>query len=228
MKKFIAITMASAMTVSALAGCASNGTAGNNDNTKTESTETAQTTEDTADIQSMSDEIKDMVEPADAILRCMVENNMEYNPDDSLFFWRALYYFAGAYSQGDTDVEYNDETGELTVPRHLMRAYASVISSEYTDLPAIPAEMSANVVYNPDNDSYILYTGDVGLAESKITSFSDNGDGTYNITVELRSKMDDTIIASGDFKLVKNEYAYDIIDPPYIYSIASLDYKVGE
>ena len=109
-----------------------------------------------------------------------------------------------------------------------MRAYASVISSEYTDLPAIPAEMSANVVYNPDNDSYILYTGDVGLAESKITSFSDNGDGTYNITVELRSKMDDTIIASGDFKLVKNEYAYDIIDPPYIYSIASLDYKVGE
>ena len=42
MKKFIAIAMASAMTVSALAGCASNGTAGNNDNTKTESTETAQ------------------------------------------------------------------------------------------------------------------------------------------------------------------------------------------
>ena len=98
MKKFIAIAMASAMTVSALAGCASNGTAGNNDNTKTESTETAQTTEDTADIQSMSDEIKDMVEPADAILRCMVENNMEYNPEDSLFFWRALYYFAFAYS----------------------------------------------------------------------------------------------------------------------------------
>ena len=30
MKKFIAIAMASAMTVSALAGCASNGTAGNN------------------------------------------------------------------------------------------------------------------------------------------------------------------------------------------------------
>ena len=40
MKKFIAIAMASAMTVSTLAGCATNGTAGNNDNTKTESTET--------------------------------------------------------------------------------------------------------------------------------------------------------------------------------------------
>ena len=38
-----------------------------------------------------------MQDPIDALARCMVENNLEYNPEDPNFFWTALYYFAGGY-----------------------------------------------------------------------------------------------------------------------------------
>ena len=88
--------------------------------------------------------------------------------------------------------------------------------------------MSANVVYNPDDDTYTLYTGDVGLAKTNITAYTDNGDGTFVITVELRGADDDKLIATGDFTIAKNDYANDIIDPPFIYTITALDYKEGE
>ena len=231
MKRFITVMVISATALGVLSGCASN-------NAQSQGGQTPQIIEnqtmdgeaqgESADTQAMSEDIQDMVKPADAILRCMVENNLKYDPEDSTFFWKALYYFAGAYAQDYPESEFDANTGALTLPRYTMRALGSVISSEYTDLPAIPAEMSANVVYNPDNDTYTLYTGDIGLAESSITSFSDNGDGTYNITVELKSKEDGKLIASGDFKITKNEYALDIIDAPFIYSIVSLDYKEGE
>lgn len=230
MKRFIAMTLISATALGVLGGCGSNSTAQNAGTDQNASQETTQDTAQgtSADTQSMSQDIQDMVKPADAILRCMVENNMDYDPEDSTFFWKALYYFAGAYAQDYPESEFDANTGALTLPRYTMRALGSVISSEYTDLPAIPAEMSANVVYDPDKDAYTLYTGDIGLAESKITSFSDNGDGTYNIVVELRGTTDDKLIAQGDFKIASNEYALDIIDAPFIYTIVSLDYKEGE
>lgn len=226
MKKFIAIIMASTIAMGVLGGCSLFMTT--TDESASSQAEDQELLKNAADIQSMTEEQQDMVEPADAILRCMVENNMDYDPHDPLFFWKSLYYFAGAYAQDYPESKYDPQTGELVLPRYTMRALGSVISSEYTDLPAVPSEMSANVVYNPDDDTYTLYTGDVGLAKTNITAYTDNGDGTFVITVELRGADDDKLIATGDFTIAKNDYANDIIDPPFIYTITALDYKEGE
>ncbi len=215
MKKFISIIVTFVIAAGVLGGCAQTQSANNNVGSE-------------ANIQAMSEEIQDMVNPADAILRCMVENHLEFNTDDNLFFWKALYYFAGAYAKDYPEAVFDTDTGKLTLPRSIMRELGSVISSEYVDLPAIPSSMSANVVFNVDDDTYTLQTGDIGLAQSSITSFSDNGDGTYDITVELRGTVDDKLIASGNFKITENKYTKDLKEPSYIYSIVSLEYKEGE
>ena len=45
---------------------------------------------------TMPDNMANMTAPVDALARCMLENQLEYDPADPEFAWIALYYFTGA------------------------------------------------------------------------------------------------------------------------------------
>lgn len=216
MKKILSILIF-VMTLSIFTGCSSR-------NDKPDDIIKEETSENQTDpsLEKMPDNMKTMAEPADALLMCMVENDIAYDPADSTFFWKALYYFAGIYGPGHTLAEV-DENGVLKLPRQTLREYASTLFADYDDLLAIPPSMNSSIEYNSDWDAYILSTGDRGISQSEITAFSDDGDGTYTITVELKGTVENDLIAKGEFKLVKNEYTDGITEPTYFYSIAAAE-----
>lgn len=74
-----------------------------------------------------------MAEPADALIRCMLENDVKYDPSDEMFFWKAVYYFAGMYApmHGLSEVA---EDGSMTLPRQTVQEFATVLFADYDDL----------------------------------------------------------------------------------------------
>ena len=235
MKKFIYALALSVFTLSAAAGCSAQTAQENTQDTSQETVvegtveETVEGTDEKAEesgaaspMDSIDENIAMMVEPADAVLRCMVENNLDYAPDDDTFFWRTLYYFAGTYGGNDPGADFDPMTGELTLSGDTMMEYGSVLRAGLEELPKVPKALSSNVVTN-DDGSYTLFTGDVGLAYSFISDLKDNGDGTYDVTVELRGTVEDDLIASGVFTIEENEYVLSLNDPQYVYTITAMN-----
>ena len=109
-----------------------------------------------------------MQDPIDALARCMVENNLEYNPEDPNFFWTALYYFAGGYGLKHEGVEELTDTYQLKVPSTVMEEYAIALFSDYKGLPELPEIMQGNVSYDENADAYLLSEGDIDLSETKL------------------------------------------------------------
>ena len=128
------------------------------------------------EVSTVPSDVGTMAEPADALIRCMLENDVKYDPSDEMFFWKAVYYFAGMYApmHGLSEVA---EDGSMTLPRQTVQEFATVLFADYDDLLPLPEEMSENVVYSEETDAYTFYVGDRGLSETVITDFADNGDG---------------------------------------------------
>lgn len=125
-----------------------------------------------------------MQDPIDALARCMVENNLEYNPEDPNFFWTALYYFAGGYGLKHEGVEELTDTYQLKVPSTVMEEYAIALFSDYKGLPELPEIMQGNVSYDENADAYLLSEGDIGLSETKLGDIKETKDG-YTLVAEL-------------------------------------------
>lgn len=167
------------------------------------------------------DNIKSMLEPADALLMCMVENSSSYNPKDPEFFWNAIYYFTGLYGSKHQLSKMTDTA--LVMPRKAVQEYAIALFSDYDDLLELPESCSDRIKYDSATDTYSFGLGDRGLSKSEITDFTDNGDGSYSMDVALIGIDDNKMISSGKFKIVSNEYAASISDPLYNFSISGID-----
>lgn len=174
------------------------------------------------EVSSVPSDVGTMAEPADALIRCMLENDVKYDPSDEMFFWKAVYYFAGMYApmHGLSEVA---EDGSMTLPRQTVQEFATVLFADYDDLLPLPEEMSENVVYSEENDAYTFYVGDRGLSETVITDFADNGDGTFSMTAQLSGVEENDLICEGKFIITVNEYADGISRPIYFYSVVSAE-----
>lgn len=162
-----------------------------------------------------------MTAPIDALARCMLENNMEYDPKNPDFFWTALYYFTGAYGLDHELVKENDNY-QLVVPRKAMQEHATALFADYDDLPELPDIMLGNISYDEAEDAYLVSQGDVGLSEMRLTAFEETEDG-FDVTAELwATGPKEELIASFDVTLVKNAYADGIQNPIYLFSVASM------
>ena len=163
-----------------------------------------------------------MQNPIDALARCMVENNLEYNPDDPDFFWTALYYFAGGYGLNHEGVEELKDTYQLKVPSSVMEEYAIALFSDYNSLPELPDIMQGNVSYDADEDAYLLSEGDIGLSETKLSDIQETKDG-YSLVAELWSTDENPeLIASFDVTLIRNTFSDGIENPLYLCSVSSM------
>lgn len=174
------------------------------------------------DNTTMPADMASMTEPVDALARCMLENHLDYAPEDTEFFWTAMFYFAGGYGLQHSLAAEHDETYQLILPTSAMQEYAAALFAGCDTLPELTENMEGNISYHPDENAYFLSRGDIGLSELTFTSYEKTDDG-YALTAELRStEPDAALIAAWDVLLVDNAYADSIENPLYHYSVAKL------
>lgn len=175
----------------------------------------AEQKEITADMESMT-------APIDALARCMLENDLEYDPADPEFFWTALYYFTGAYGFDHELVTMEENTYQLKVPTPVMQEHATVLFADYNDLYDLPSIMKGNISYDPDWDAYFVSMGDIGLSEMKLISYAETMDG-YEVKAELWSTGPDAeLIRAYDVTMIDSAYIDGIENPLYLYSISDI------
>ncbi len=172
--------------------------------------------------QSMSDEFYVMTKPVDAVIRCMYENNMEYNPRNSEFFWKALSYFVGSYGINHelAEVEYD----KVKIPSNVVQEFATILFYDYDDLLPIPDSIKGDVTYDDYYGGYIFKINPSTLSYASLESVEINKDEYIAIAdfyttgknnVELTSKW--------KIKMVDNPYVSGIYNPHYIYTIKSIE-----
>lgn len=171
---------------------------------------------------SAEEAVASMTAPIDALARCMLENDMEYDPEDPDFFWTALYYFAGAYGLEHEQVEEVPDTYQLKVPKSVMEEHAIALFSDYEGLMDLPSIMKGNVSYDPDEDAYYLSRGDIGLSETRLTNVAETNEG-YTLVAELWSTgPEEDLIAAWDVTLIRNTFSEEIENPLYLCSVSSM------
>ena len=170
--------------------------------------------------KTMPENMANMTAPVDALVRCMLENDLEYDPEDPEFFWIALYYFTGAYGLDHPMVGQEEGTYQLNIPTSVMEEHASVLFAEYDHLYDLPSIMKGNVSYDSEPDAYFVSRGDIGLSELKFTSFTATEEG-YQVTAELLSAEPDAeLIQAYNVTLKDNDAEID--NMLYFYSIADI------
>lgn len=170
---------------------------------------------------TMPENMASMVAPVDALARCMVENNLEYNPEDPEVFWIALYYFTGGYGLNHPMVSEDENTYQLNVPSFVMEEHASVLFAEFDHLFDLPSIMTGNISYNPDYDMYYVSEGDIGLSKLQFTDCKKTSDG-YKIRAELIDVVEEELIQAFDVTLVENPNWESTKNPLYFYSVKDI------
>lgn len=186
--------------------------------TNTETDDPPQRQEMTAEEKAQA--IDDMTAPVDALVRCMLENDMAYDPSDPEFFWTALSYLAGQYGNEHQLAEVTDSS--ITLPRKAVQEYAIALFADYNDLPELPESLSERVTYDENTDAYTFGRGDIGLAETKL-AFESEADGIVTVRADLVSLMEEQeIIGSWTVTMTDNTYADGITDPLFLFSVAGV------
>ncbi|MCI8870524.1 MAG: hypothetical protein HFF39_08305 [Lawsonibacter sp.] len=118
------------------------------------------------DVPAESTAMDAMVPPINALVLCMLEQDLVYNESSDVFLWNSLYYMISLYGQMDTRAELTDDT--LILPSETVRDYAAALFTNYAGLPALPAHLRDRVSYDADQDCYRLARGDAGLSETRV------------------------------------------------------------
>ncbi|MBQ9091820.1 MAG: hypothetical protein IJY52_06090, partial [Anaerotignum sp.] len=172
--------------------------------------------------KEMPADMASMAAPIDALARCMLENDLEYDPTDPEFFWTALFYFTGAYGLDHELIAEEEGTYQLQIPTPVMQEHATALFADYDDLFNLPSIMKGNISYDPDTDAYSVSRGDIGLSEMKLTSYAETEEG-YAVTAELWSTgPEEELIRAYDVTLADNTYVDGIENPLYYYSVADI------
>lgn len=186
--------------------------------TNTETDDPPQTQEMTAEEKAQA--VDDMTAPVDALVRCMLENDMAYDPKNPEFFWTALSYLAGQYGNEHQLAEVTDST--ITLPGKAVQEYAIALFADYDDLLELPDSLSSRVTYDENTDTYTFGRGDIGLAETKVTLKGEEN-GIVTVQADLVSLTEEQdIIGSWTVTMTDNTYADGITDPLFLFSIASV------
>ena len=109
-----------------------------------------------------------MLPPIHALVATMVENDMTYDSDSSLFQWTSLYYMLSLYGQMDDRAELSD--AYMTLPSEAILDYAAPLFPQLTELPQLPQDLADRITYHAASDTYQLARGDEGLSQLKLTA----------------------------------------------------------
>ena len=179
-------------------------------------------TEPTTDENKMPENMASMTAPIDALARCMLENGLEYDPEDPDFFWTALYYFTGGYGLNHELVTEKEGTYQLQIPTPVMQEHATALFADYTGLFDLPSIMKGNISYDSGWDAYSVSRGDIGLSQMQIISYEKTEDGHLLRTHLLSADSEEELIQAYDVTLVDNASVDGIENPLYFYSVKDI------
>lgn len=200
MKKLFALILAGVMVIS-MAACG-----------KTE----------TPDENTMPENMAAMAAPIDALARCMLENKLDYDPQDPEFFWIALYYFTSGYGLNHEEVTEEEGTYHLQISTPVMQEHAAALFAAYDYLFDLPSIMKGNISYDDATGTYSVSRGDIGLSEMRLTDCKETEDG-YSVTAELWAVgEEEKLIQAYDVTMLDSTYVSDQTDVPYCYSVKSI------
>ncbi len=177
---------------------------------------------ETPENQTMPENMASMTAPVDALARCMLDNKLDYDPQDPDFFWIALYYFTGAYGLDHDLIEEEEGTYQLKIPTPVMQEHATALFADYNDLFDLPSMMKGNISYDADWDAYYVSRGDIGLSEMKFVDYEKTEDGHLVKAQLISTDSEPEVIQAYDVLLTENTYADGIENPLYFYSVKAI------
>lgn len=150
--------------------------------------------------------------PVNALVLSMVEQGMTYDDGSDEFVWNVLYYMLSLYGQVDSRVELVEDT--LILPAETAQDYLAALFSGRSDLPALPESLTDRVVYDPENDQFLLARGDFGLAESRLGPVERAADGTCLVGGTLTALDTEEVLCTFRAVLAENDtmFGFSILD----------------
>ncbi|KXL51688.1 hypothetical protein CLNEO_29400 [Anaerotignum neopropionicum] len=166
-------------------------------------------------------DIASMQEPIDSLLRCILENNIPYDPTDPNFFWTALYYFLESYGEENPLVT-TTEDGKIKVPKKVAQEYAIALFANYDALLPLPQSLSNFITYDGNLETYLITPGEGSLSETVLSNYKEE-ENSHTITAKLISTLENkALLGECTITLQKNVFADGIEDPRYFYSVAEI------
>ncbi len=164
--------------------------------------------------------LQKMQQPIDALVRCMIENDMKYAAKDPEFFWTALAYYVPEYAQEHPLATVEDDVVRLNTKA--VQESAIALFAEYDDLLELPKDMENRVRFDDGKDEYIFARGDAGNSETEITVEEETEDHIV-VTAVLYADTKQDVLGTWKVTLIENTYADNITDPMYLYSVSSVE-----
>lgn len=148
----------------------------------------------------------------DATVLCMYECGYECRPSDNEFYWTALCYMLGIYAENDERAEFTDTT--MSLPREVVEDYAASLFTNYTALPAIPANLHDFVTYNAADDTYAICRGDKGLTETVLGNSISCGTDSWLVEGQVKDLENGSSICSFQVILTASDgmFGYTVSD----------------
>ena len=161
-----------------------------------------------------------MMEKAlDSLMLCSLERDLEYDCENATFFWYSIYYGVINHTSEIPLAEPIEE--DIRVPKMAVQEFASGLFRDYSDLPAIPKELSL-VRYDENWDAYVFTPMPRGEIATRLLSASSFADGTIEAAAVLYNTQNDQPLFCGTFLLEENPYADGVTDAMFPYRIAEM------
>ena len=163
-------------------------------------------------VPAESTDLERMVPPVNALVLCMLENDLAYDESSDAFLWNSLYYMISLYGQMDSRAELTD--ADLILPSETVADYAAALFTNYKGLPELPEELEGRVSYDAQSDCYRLARGDAGLSETRIETVQNLSNGETEVGGALVALEDDSVLCRFTATLSANSsmFGYSISD----------------
>ena len=155
----------------------------------------------------------------DSLMLCSLERDLEYDCENATFFWYSIYYGVINHTSEIPLAEPIEE--DIRVPKMAVQEFASGLFRDYSDLPAIPKELSL-VRYDENWDAYIFTPMPRGEIATRLLSASSFADGTIEAAAVLYNTQNDQPLFCGTFLLEENPYADGVTDAIFPYRVAEM------
>ena len=170
--------------------------------------------------EELPNDIQGLLIPIDSLLLYHVENGLEYVPNDPEMFWMVMHYSIVNFGEAYNRAEFQEY--EVAAKSKVINEFASAIISDLEEIPSIPDSLGGNIRYDSEEDLYFFSVGDRGLSQTEILSYEYVDNNTLKIHARLFAMDDDSTIKKGDFVLTRNEYAADVMEPLFHFSVSEV------
>ena len=163
------------------------------------------------EVPAQTDAAQSMTPAIHAMIMAMVHYGLDsFDFSDTQLGWETLYNMLSLYGQMDERSDYLGE--QLILPVETAMDFSSAIFSSFTQLGSLPAQLSDRMVYDPEIDSYLITCGNDSLAEIRLTSSRQTGDGALVLEGELVYVVDNSSLAGFQATLLPrdNMFGYTI------------------